>query len=1101
MGTSGARYALGMGLRRSVWRAWVLVVGAAASAGAEPPAAPPAPPAAAPAAVAPSVPAARPYAALLPFGVRGVVTPGLAITAGPERLVALERGLAWLAAHQAGDGSWDAADLSWCHGKKGVLGPDGAGKAQYVGGVTGIATCAFLALGHQPGDAGRYGATLAAALGWMRAHQDPEGCVGERATTHYVYNHAFCALALVEAAALTGDPALTQAAQKALDFSAWARNPYWAWRYGVRPGDNDTSATGCVCLPLAVAHRVNLDAAAAGLVEPFVLDTEAFEGTRAWLRRMTDVETGRAGYLAAGQGPARPQEYVDKFPPERSESCTAIALALRRMLPGAEAQPDVEVERRAMGLLRGVLPTWDVSSGAIDLYYWYYGSLAAFLVGGEAWTVWDRALTRALLSSQRGDTDVCRYLGSWDAVDPWGADGGRVYSTGFALLCLATPWRHPTLPAGRADLKDALEGAALDGAQRLRVLQAAAVHGTLGLEKAASALLKSPEASLRAAAVAALARTDAGPAAVPAIAALLADPDAGVRAAAARALVTLGARALPAVKGLVAALRDADAAVRAGAAEALGAAGAGTPEALEALAAASSDPDLGVALEALGARVRTMPAPGPLAAPLVAGLQAAVPAQRAAAARHLGALGDAAHVPLLVAQLGDPSVEVRFAAAEALAALHAAPTETATAAAALLGDADPLLQRRALRLLAGVGPAATPSVGALARLVTGGRRSLQIEALRVLGAVGEPALEALAALFYVRSTARGDLLQAAEDALARVAAPPEKAVPVLTRALTGGDPRAVDGAIVGLTAQGPTAIEPLLSLLRDPARTALVRLRILSALERFGEAALPAVTEVAALLDGDPDATVRAGAARVLGAVGRRGTTGLEPLLRHLDDKDPSTRHAAARALGTVGQDEPRAADALLAIVKRGAPTPDPFGLECLRTLGTLGTAFLLHVPEVVAWRADRAPAVQEAAAEAFRRAGVGALDMLRAVLRGTDVPAREGAILVVGDLGARALAALPELATLLEGGHARLAPRAAAALGTLGKPAVKPLVKALKSPDVAVRKAAVAALAALGKDATSALSTLKQLARTDPDVALQMDAEKAAEAIKKAGK
>ena len=42
-----------------------------------------------------------------------------------------------------------------------------------------------------------------------------------------------------------------------------------------------------------------------------------------------------------------------------------------------------------------------------------------------------------IIDQQHKDTDFCKLKGSWDSADPWGADGGRVYSTACLALCLA----------------------------------------------------------------------------------------------------------------------------------------------------------------------------------------------------------------------------------------------------------------------------------------------------------------------------------------------------------------------------------------------------------------------------------------------------------------------------------------------------------------------------------------------------------------------------------------------------------------------------------------------------------------------------------------
>jgi hypothetical protein len=79
-------------------------------------------------------------------------------------------------------------------------------------------------------------------------------------------------------------------------------------------------------------------------------------------------------------------------------------------------------------------PVWNPADGSIDMYYWYYGTLAMYQVGGKHWQRWSQAVRTQILPNQRHDTDACGYKGSWDPIGPWGLDGGRVYST--ALLCL-----------------------------------------------------------------------------------------------------------------------------------------------------------------------------------------------------------------------------------------------------------------------------------------------------------------------------------------------------------------------------------------------------------------------------------------------------------------------------------------------------------------------------------------------------------------------------------------------------------------------------------------------------------------------------------------
>ena len=132
--------------------------------------------------------------------------------------------------------------------------------------------------------------------------QDAEGCFGPRATQHYIYNHATAALAMVEAYGMTGSPIFKGSAQKALDFIALARNPYFAWRYGVKPGDNDTSVTGLDDdgPQEREAHQRGRDGKRGKDRPARSIDEEAFDGIKAWVDKMTDPDYGRTGYIQRG---------------------------------------------------------------------------------------------------------------------------------------------------------------------------------------------------------------------------------------------------------------------------------------------------------------------------------------------------------------------------------------------------------------------------------------------------------------------------------------------------------------------------------------------------------------------------------------------------------------------------------------------------------------------------------------------------------------------------------------------------------------------------------------------------------------------------------
>jgi hypothetical protein len=356
---------------------------------------------------------------------------------------AVEHALRWLAAHQSPDGGWEAEGFGrWCDGHLAAgPGPDGKGKAQYDVGVSGLALLAFLGAGYTHRDPGPFGPVVAKGLRHLKSTQDAEGCFGARSSGHFVYNHAIAALAMVEAYGMTGSAIYKGPAQKGLEFVAVSRNSYLAWRYGVKPVENDTSVTGWMMMALKSAKMVNAADVEAGRPPSFVIDEDAFDGIRSWIERMTDPETGRVGYTERGSGPARLPALVDRFPQEKSESMTAVGV-LARVFLGEDPRTS-EAIRKGAALCAKALPSWNESDGSIDMYHWYYGTLAMSPVGGDLWETWDAAMKAAVVDTQRLDGDYCGFKGSWDPLDPWRDDGGRVYSTAALAMCLQIHYRYP----------------------------------------------------------------------------------------------------------------------------------------------------------------------------------------------------------------------------------------------------------------------------------------------------------------------------------------------------------------------------------------------------------------------------------------------------------------------------------------------------------------------------------------------------------------------------------------------------------------------------------------------------------------------------------
>jgi hypothetical protein len=323
---------------------------------------------------------------------------------------AVAAALEWLAAHQSEDGRWDSDGFD-LRCPAGDLCEGHAVERQSDTGLTGLSLLAFLGAGHTHLSTGKYRETVRRGLSWLLRTQRPDGDLqfGGR-----IYAHAMATISITEAFAMTKDERLKGPAQKAILWLAQAQHPEsGGWRYG--PGQfGDTSVYGWAVLALRSARSAGLD----------VPDT-TWLAARRWLPL---VVSGRNKGLAS---------YRPGYPP--SHAMTAEALFCRQVLEG---KVDANLAAEAADHILTKLP----DPADYHLYYWYYGTLCLFQMGGPTWDRWNDRLTATLLGSQRTSGHA---QGSWDPGKPFGVDGGRVFSTACSCLCLEVYYRYlPLYQAG-----------------------------------------------------------------------------------------------------------------------------------------------------------------------------------------------------------------------------------------------------------------------------------------------------------------------------------------------------------------------------------------------------------------------------------------------------------------------------------------------------------------------------------------------------------------------------------------------------------------------------------------------------------------------------
>jgi len=308
---------------------------------------------------------------------------------------AVERGLAWLARHQAADGSW-RFDLSGCQCDGGCR---DAGTVSSTTAATGIALLPFLGAGHTQA-AGAYRETVTRGLYYLMSRIQPTPRGGDLAEGT-MYGQGVATLALAEALGMTKDEMLVRPVRDAVRFIVTAQDSYGGgWRY--LPGQaGDTTVTAWQLAALK-------SAALAGLEVP----SPTFDGVCRFLDR---VETqGGAAY-----GYQSPQ----------ARSCTSAIGLLCRMYTGWDREEPLD---------RGLAALAKPGPAAQGVYQNFYLAQALLQRDHPAWPRWN-ARNRDQLVARQGA--IGHEAGSWFFADPETAPGGRLAHTALAVLTLEVYYR------------------------------------------------------------------------------------------------------------------------------------------------------------------------------------------------------------------------------------------------------------------------------------------------------------------------------------------------------------------------------------------------------------------------------------------------------------------------------------------------------------------------------------------------------------------------------------------------------------------------------------------------------------------------------------
>ena len=315
---------------------------------------------------------------------------------------AVEWALAFLARAQEPDGRWTHFTGEPRPGRNRAYSRDTA--------LTGLAALCFLAADHTPSKPGPYQKTITKAIDYLVSEQKQ---TGDLRSGGQMYDHAMAALALAEAAVMTGDAGYRAAAIKAAEFIISAQDPETGgWRY--TPGQaGDTSVLGWQVMALyTISH----------------LGVKIPDDTRKNALRWLDYVSSRTPNKALAG-------YVNNDP---SPAMSAEA-AFARILLGQQLS---EAQQKELSDYLLSFPPGQKKDNVWrrdNFYLWYYTALALMQFQNEAWRTWNVQMSDYLVKIQCKEGEL---QGSWEPNTLYSGMGGRIYSTALATLTLEVYYRY-----------------------------------------------------------------------------------------------------------------------------------------------------------------------------------------------------------------------------------------------------------------------------------------------------------------------------------------------------------------------------------------------------------------------------------------------------------------------------------------------------------------------------------------------------------------------------------------------------------------------------------------------------------------------------------
>jgi hypothetical protein len=356
---------------------------------------------------------------------------------------AVERGLAWIVAHQNQDGSWGTESFA----KAARCNCPDPGRRHDVA-ATCFGVLPLLAAGNTH-RYGKYRVAVRAGLDFLIHRQGSEGNF-QPTPAFAPYENGLATIALCEAYAMTKDDLyLLGPALRAVDFLVKSQSPLGGWGYDPRSLSPDTSATVWQIWALKTALN-------AGVYVP----KETFDPMETYLDRITDRT--KIGYWykdpAIPSGDNAPRitllpdgilcrELLGYSPDTKELVRSARALAQLQIPEKKEPLATLTEREQAELLVKGYferggrrrLASELVHKEEIGIYFLMFSRLALHHFGGPEWEEWNRKSREVLIARQdKGDVFLHEHRGgSWSPVaEEWMEEGGRLMATSMATMAL-----------------------------------------------------------------------------------------------------------------------------------------------------------------------------------------------------------------------------------------------------------------------------------------------------------------------------------------------------------------------------------------------------------------------------------------------------------------------------------------------------------------------------------------------------------------------------------------------------------------------------------------------------------------------------------------